>query len=141
DAGGALSEPPHSYVGVQPLSGAEMRRAIETADDNALTFVQGGLEMFLKLFPALVPVLLPANSPLQEFMQEALELFRHIPAPVVALFAAALITNVQRRRTVEELTPEMIQLLRPEAALPALFRELDDKQKETFLSSLKSANQ
>ena len=139
-AGGLLHEPPTSYVGVQPISGAEMRRAIETADAAVFALVQGGLETFLKLFPALASVFVPSDSSFQAFVQDALELLTEMPAPIVAVFGAALITNVQRHRMIEELTPELIGQFRPEPLLRALFEEFDDKQKEAFLKTLKSRN-
>jgi MerR-like DNA binding protein len=142
-AGGLLTEPPASYVGVQPISGTEMRRAIESADEAALTYVQGSLETFLKLFPALATVfvpLVPPDSRFQAFIKDALELLSDMPAPMLTVFAAALITNVQRHREVEELTPELIRQFRPEPIVRALFEEFDNKQKETFVKSLTSRN-
>ena len=139
-AGGALPEPPQSYVGVKPLSADEIWQAIETADTAALTYVQGSLETFLKLFPALATVFVPPDSPFRGAMQDALELLSEMPAPIVAVFGAALITNVQRHRQVEELTPELIEQAKPGSLVRALFEEFDDKQKETFVKTLKSRN-
>ena len=139
-AGGDLLEPPQSYVGVRPLSGREMREAIETADLLSFALVQGGLETFLKLFPTLVPIFVASVPALQPFVQDAIELLSDLPAPLVAVFAAALLTNVQRRRATEELTPELVQQIRPGPMFTALVEAFDDEQREAFLEAVRSKN-
>lgn len=126
------------FIGVRHISGAEMRAAIQTADTLAFAFVQGTLETFLKLFPTVLPIFVASAPALQEFAQDALELLVDMPPPLVAVFAAAVLTNVQRRRKTEQLTPDLVQLFRPGPLLAALFEGFDDQEKEAFLKSLKS---
>jgi hypothetical protein len=139
-AGGALPDTPDAYVGFRPLSAVEMREAINAADALTFRFVQGSLEAFLKLAPALIPFLYSSNPGLGGFLENARELLDEMPAAVIALFAIVQITNTERQRAVQELTPEIVAAFRPETLLPALFEVLTPDERKAFLEGINSAN-
>jgi hypothetical protein len=137
-AQGLLPEPAAAYVAMNPITPAAMRKAIATADTDTYALVQALLHTFQTLLPALLPILLPANSALQPFGTEALALFEEAPASAVALMAAGFVTHVERQRATRDLTPEMIDSIRPQAVAREIFGALNSTQREQFVQGLRN---